>query len=241
MEAFRIPHLPSAAYYIPNFITKDEEEALLAKVYAAPKPKWVTLSRRRLQNWGKYCLTVDGVRGVPSARGTLLEPLPAWLTWPVQRLVEQGVFPADAPANHCLVNEYLPGQGIMPHEDGPFYLPCVATISLGSHTVLDLYPPQEQSHRDGCGENGCESDSAHARLPAASLLLERRSLFVQCDDVYRSYMHGIAERAEDDLANTDGTLLLPPPQAAIQERSTRVSLTYRRVAKAIRSPMLFRR
>jgi hypothetical protein len=28
-------------------------------------------------------------------------------------MVEQGVFPADAPANHCLVNEYLPGQGIM--------------------------------------------------------------------------------------------------------------------------------
>ena len=41
--------------------------------------------------------------------------------------------------NHCLVNEYLAGQGIMPHEDGPAYFPAVATISLGSHTLLDVY------------------------------------------------------------------------------------------------------
>jgi hypothetical protein len=43
----------------------------------------------------------------------LVEPLPAWLMWPLERMMEQQVFPADAPANHCLINEYLAGQGIM--------------------------------------------------------------------------------------------------------------------------------
>jgi alkylated DNA repair protein alkB homolog 6 len=38
------------------------------------------------------------------------------------------------------VNRYLPdGQGIMPHQDGSAYFPTVATLSLGSHTILDIY------------------------------------------------------------------------------------------------------
>lgn len=41
-----------ALYYIPDFITEDEEKFLLQQVYAAPKPKWTQLSNRRLQNWG---------------------------------------------------------------------------------------------------------------------------------------------------------------------------------------------
>ena len=30
-----------------------------------------------------------------------------------------------------------------PHEDGPLYYPTVSTISLGSHTMLDLYEPRQ--------------------------------------------------------------------------------------------------
>ena len=48
---------PPALYYIPDFISKDEEEYLLRQVYAAPKPKWTHLSNRRLQNWGIYRIT----------------------------------------------------------------------------------------------------------------------------------------------------------------------------------------
>ena len=68
--------------------------------------------------------------------------------------------------NHVLVNEYLPGQGIMPHTDGPLFHPTIATVTcnqhyelerellallfycfqvtLGSHTVLRLYSPIEE-------------------------------------------------------------------------------------------------
>ena len=31
--------------------------------------------------------------------------------------------------NHVLVNEYLPGQGIMPHTDGPLFHPTIATVN----------------------------------------------------------------------------------------------------------------
>jgi hypothetical protein len=36
------------------------------------------------------------------------------------------------------VTEYLPGQGIMSHVDGPVYFPVVANLSLGSHTIMNL-------------------------------------------------------------------------------------------------------
>ncbi|RKP25820.1 hypothetical protein SYNPS1DRAFT_15103 [Syncephalis pseudoplumigaleata] len=208
-----------AAYYIPEFITEQEEEQLLKQVYAVPKPKWVTLSNRRLQNWGK--------------RGMLVEPLPDWLTWPLKRIEERGlsIFPATTPANHCLVNEYAAGQGIMPHEDGPMYLPCVATLSLGSHAVLD-FTPRETTTNTGC----------------FSLFLAPRSLFVQRDQLYELYLHGIAETTADDLSNERraSPLLLPPPEPYDSrqgrvERGMRVSLTYRRVARSINKPKLLLR
>lgn len=57
----------------------------------------------------------------------------------------------DAPhgvPNHVLVNEYRPGEGIMPHEDGPAYYPMVATVSLGAPIVLDIFEKGEE----GLGE-----------------------------------------------------------------------------------------
>lgn len=74
-----------------------------------PSNKWVSLTHRRLQ----------AIPSRLSASNTLLStPLPEWLANPVkQRIEDLGCF-TSAPhgINHCLVNEYLPGQGIMPHE-----------------------------------------------------------------------------------------------------------------------------
>ncbi|KAF9939842.1 Alpha-ketoglutarate-dependent dioxygenase alkB 6 [Mortierella antarctica] len=48
----RISCAPPSVYYIPDFITPTEERVLVEKVLGAPKPKWVHLKNRRLQNWG---------------------------------------------------------------------------------------------------------------------------------------------------------------------------------------------
>ena len=68
------------------------------------------------------------------------EPLPPWLAQLTARL---DVFGDGAAANHVLVNEYTPGQGIDAHTDGPFYTPVVVNITLGSHAVLNLYEPRD--------------------------------------------------------------------------------------------------
>lgn len=43
-----------------------------------------------------------------------------------------------------------------PHEDGPLYYPTVGTISLGSHTVLDLYEPRQPEDDDPTEQVGPE-------------------------------------------------------------------------------------
>ncbi|KYO25339.1 alpha-ketoglutarate-dependent dioxygenase alkB-like protein 6 [Alligator mississippiensis] len=186
LDPFRVQEAPPAAYYVPDFISEAEEARLLQQVYAAPKPKWTQLSGRRLQNWG----------GLPHPKGLVPEPLPPWLQYWVEEVSALGVFGGQA-ANHVLVNEYCPGQGIMPHEDGPLYFPTVTTVSLGSPTLLDFYRPV-------C----TEVPGDEPQVPAAqteeqrhvlSLLLEPRSLLVLREELYSRYLHGIRAATSDAL------------------------------------------
>ncbi|XP_032984432.1 alpha-ketoglutarate-dependent dioxygenase alkB homolog 6 isoform X3 [Rhinolophus ferrumequinum] len=103
LEAFRVEQAPPVIYYVPDFISKEEEEYLLRQVFNAPKPKWTQLSGRKLQNWG----------GLPHPRGMVPERLPLWLQRYVDKVSDLSLF-GGLPANHVLVNQYLPGEGIMP-------------------------------------------------------------------------------------------------------------------------------
>nr|XP_045368873.1 alpha-ketoglutarate-dependent dioxygenase alkB homolog 6 isoform X3 [Camelus bactrianus] len=96
------------------------------------------------------------------------ERLPPWLQRYVDKVSDLSLF-GGLPANHVLVNQYLPGEGIMPHEDGPLYYPTVSTISLGSHTMLDLYEPRQPEDDDPTEQ------PRPPPQPATSLLLEPRS------------------------------------------------------------------
>ncbi|KAJ5408676.1 hypothetical protein N7509_002559 [Penicillium cosmopolitanum] len=233
LETARITSLPGEAFYIADFISEDEEEYLLQKVAAAPLPRWTHLSHRRLQTW-------------PSAltkSNTLLESdLPPWLTSPIiePRFNSLGIFksaPHGAP-NHVLINEYRPGQGIMPHEDGAAYHPLVATVSLGAPIVLDIYEKNanEKHHAEQGGEG--ERDHAHnSRKPQFRILQERRSLLITRDLLYTEFLHGIAETSRDDDLGPHSVCnwpLLREKDAFLiggYDRQTRTSLTYRDVLK----------
>ena len=132
--------------------------------------------------------------------------------------------PHKAP-NHILVNEYKPGQGIFPHEDGDAYYPIVATISLGSSLVLDVYEKK--------GPEKAESISGSRWR----ILQEPRSLLITSSGLYKDYLHGIAEVEVDenlDLAGICNWDLLGDHahfENGINQRGTRVSLTFRDVLK----------
>lgn len=99
MELFQIKKCETV-YYIPDFISTEEEEILLKNIYESPKPKWTQLKNRRLQNWG----------GVPQPKGMIAEAIPIWLYHYCEKINDLGCFEKSKP-NHVLINEYLPGQG----------------------------------------------------------------------------------------------------------------------------------
>ncbi|KAE8349372.1 hypothetical protein BDV28DRAFT_62747 [Aspergillus coremiiformis] len=214
----RIKSLPNDAFYIADFITEEEENLLLQKIITAPLPRWTHLSHRRLQTWPS---------ALTKSNALISSPLPSWLISPVVcRLESLGIF-ADSPhaaPNHVLVNEYLPGQGIMPHEDGAAYHPLVATVSLGAPIVLDLYPKAQFRNDEG-------------RRPQHRILQERRSLLVTTQKIYTDYLHGIAETTKDEGLGPDTIcnwgLLREQDRYRCGgvERETRISLTYRDVLK----------
>ncbi|XP_031746391.1 alpha-ketoglutarate-dependent dioxygenase alkB homolog 6 isoform X1 [Xenopus tropicalis] len=222
-----IGKVPRAAYYVPEYISKAEEEYLLRQVYNAPKPKWTQLSGRKLQNWG----------GIPHVRGMVQEKLPSWLQTYADQISSLGVF-GDHCANHVLVNEYNAGEGIMPHEDGPMYYPTVTTISLGSHTLLDFYVPINKD----CPEDQNQVSSTEEQRHILSLLLEPRSLLVVREELYTSYLHGICPKTSDTLGPKAANLeKCTAHSGETLQRGTRVSLTIRFVPKVLKTSILFGR
>lgn len=228
---FKVKEAPADAYYIPNFITAAEEDDLWHQIYQAPKPKWTQLSNRRLQNWG----------GLPHLKGMIPDKIPTWLDKYLVKLHQMEVFEDKRP-NHVLVNEYLPGQGIMAHLDGPLFYPTIATINLGSHTVLDFYSlrDEQEKHEDDHFQDDLESSLKDRYI--GSFLLEQRSLVCFKNDLYHVYMHGIEEVCEDDLKErhffNKHTVELDLTKSPLK-RGTRISLTIRNFPKILNVKLKF--
>lgn len=99
--------------------------------------------------------------------------------------------------------------------DGPLYHPVIATLNLGSHTILNFYQNEEKT-------------------VSFSLFLEPRSLLIQENDIYNNYMHGIEEKEEDCIDESVVNLGKDDPLYSKKhmKRGTRVSLTIRHVIKS---------
>ncbi|KAF1986834.1 hypothetical protein K402DRAFT_393462 [Aulographum hederae CBS 113979] len=237
LSAARISPLPDSFFYIPNFISGEEESYILQKL---PAKSWHTLHHRRLQ---AHPSTLAG----KSHDVLLAAPLPPWLvsTPPIlERFKDLGIFigTKHGAPNHCLVNEYKPGEGIMPHEDGGAYSPVVATVSLGGMIVLDIYEKGqtgEDTQRPGTAPS--DGDQRTSQKPKWRILQPPRSLLVTVDPAYTCTKHGIDNvEVDEDLGPetvANWELLEEEDRTTIQqnqgrsERSLRVSLTYRDVLK----------
>uniref|UniRef100_W5NC29 AlkB homolog 6 n=1 Tax=Lepisosteus oculatus TaxID=7918 RepID=W5NC29_LEPOC len=224
LESYTVKEAPPTVYYVPGFITETEEAYLLQQVYKAPKPKWTQLSGRRLQNWDPG--------GLPHPKGMLVEELPDWLKTYANKISALGAFSGKT-ANHVLVNEYKPGEGIMPHEDGPLYFPTVTTISLGSHTLLDFYRPISTAQE----QEGVPQTEENRYL--LSLLVEPRSLLVLRDDMYTRFLHGVRGVARDTVTESVANLRAVSAELGDSlSRGTRVSLTIRHVPRVLKFVVL---
>ncbi|KAF6773332.1 hypothetical protein AHF37_07062 [Paragonimus kellicotti] len=243
LNQFAVKNFPAQLYYIPDFITEEEELKLHKHIYAVPLPKWVVLSGRRLQNWG----------GIPHPKGMLAEKIPEWLHTYMDRVSNLGAFGGHK-ANHALINEYEPGQGITPHHDGPLYYPVVATINLGSYGVLDFYRPIKDVMNSAAGDQSTNENLAqltpYDSRYIGSALLQPRSLNLVAGELYTHYMHGIdfyrsdriylpgmqeVQAQPDDhracVVNWNNCGLEGDPPSDALFRGTRISITIRYVPK----------
>lgn len=74
-----------------------------------------------------------------------------------------------------------------------------------------------------------------------SILLEPRSLVFVCDDMYKTYLHGISERTVDKISNSIANIEMCEMAQSVEAltRTTRVSLTIRHVPKVLKAKFLF--
>jgi alkylated DNA repair protein alkB homolog 6 len=96
----------------------------------------------------------------------------------------------------------------------------VATVSLGSHIVLNLRPKNTSN-------------------PPIRILQEPGSLLVTTGEMYTDYLHGIEELTADENLSEDTvanwSLLTDPEKwAGSVERKTRTSFTFRDVLKVVK-------
>ena len=120
----------------------------------------------------------------------------------------------------------------MPHEDGAAYHPVVATVSLGGSLVLDV--TEKVTHNDSNDEDTPSRKSWR-------IFQEPRSLLVTTGSAYTDTLHGIAEVKEDTNLNpatvanwdllSDKSKEVLAANGGRNERTTRISLTYRDVLK----------
>ena len=202
-------------HYVPDFITPDEEAAVLAGVYASgTERRWTPSCMRRVQNWG----------GSPGSL-EVTEPLPPFADALRAAIVQSGVYsPADAP-NHVLVNEYRRPAGIAPHNDGAVYAPRVAIITLRGSALMDFWPDDGSPALDD--DRSERARAPDAPVPVAQVLLRPRSLLVYEGDAYR-LRHGIREASEDRVGPTcaNGTVVDVATGDVVERGETRLSVVF---------------
>ncbi|KAG5674435.1 hypothetical protein PVAND_004406 [Polypedilum vanderplanki] len=218
LEEYKIDNINiNTCYYIPNFITESEEKLLLHEINKTPTIRWTQLSNRRLIQIG----------GVPTNKGMIAEEIPKIYQTYIERINDLNIF-KEHKANHILLNEYLPGQGILPHCDGPLFYPIISTISLGSHTVLEFNKQQND-------------DDSYKIVKEFKLFIAPRSLLILKDNLYKDYMHGISEITEDNLDDPTlkNVVTKISESSNVLARSTRYSLTIRNVPRTSKMKLKF--
>lgn len=152
--------------YIPDFISAEEQDFLLAQIDQQP---WLTDLKRRVQHYGyKYDYKARAV-----SSDAYLGPLPDWVLSVSKKLHNADIFPS-AP-DQVIVNEYLPGQGISAHIDCvPCFADTIASLSLGSPCIMEFSNPKTGAKK--------------------SIVLKERSLIVLSGPARYEWQHAIPAR-----------------------------------------------
>ena len=193
--------------YAQNFLSHKDGEEVMQWLQTIPdykqqinqnnKPS--TEREESMQHNGKWTKLKHAKRKVALFDG-MITALPHILQRLINTLVDVGAFPSCERPNHVLINEYNPGEGILPHTDGPAYHSRTATISLGGSDVIFKLTPRQQ--HESSAELQQESKSSSLEV----ILHGNGSLVLFKNDAYLNYCHSISEGVLEETTG-DGVLV----------------------------------
>lgn len=202
-------HQPEGLKVVNEIIDEEDESTLLNLIDWHSDSKVEHLKNRKVKHFGRrFDYTINGI-----VDDNMIDPIPDSLMKLVKEWKEAQLI-SHLP-DQITVNMYEKGQGIPMHIDT--HSCCedeIVSLSLGSDIVMDF----EQLGK------GCPK---HENQNTCCVLLKRRSLLILKDKARYCWKHGIACRKYDAFHNSEN-----PDQFRINERSTRVSFTFRKFRNA---------
>lgn len=143
LNAFRLfrEKMISGLTYYPYFLSDTEQTHLLENL--SNLTHWMSVgtseNSRKVIHFGseyKYRTSVEKAR---------VESFPDWIQSLKQKIVELEEIPKELPFNQCIVNQYLPRQGIHAHIDDPRqFTDFVVCFTLGSSGTIIFQKENEK-------------------------------------------------------------------------------------------------
>ena len=217
---------------IEDFITVEEEKALLAFINKQPWDQDTPLPRRT-QQWG-YAFDYEEMTVLNEAA-----PIPPILDNVVARMrsikeeVRDGSttaterYPYPAKPQQLIINEYTPGQGIHPHIDRACFGDCVASLSLGGAVPFVFDKPGGKEGNttvltDASVPRGLAGSQPNQAVSgdAREVYMPPRCLVMMKGDARWKWTHAIPFSTFNHR-----------PGGVTEKRHTRVSLTFRTVTE----------
>jgi len=219
-------------FYIPNFLTRDYQNAVLSWLQTLPRLDGITVSQKnkscqKLQEEecnGKWVRLKHAQRNV-ALFDLRHERIPFLLRALCNILIEINAFPKSHPPNHVLINEYEPQNGILPHTDGPLYLDRTATFSIGGGDVLFKFTKRFESQKEK--EKCAVKDTTEKDRPVMEVKLNGLgSLIFFTGEAYTNYCHSINDRI-GTTEHVSQYCINSSHSGEVVKRGYRISLTFR--------------
>lgn len=167
MASFVIPGL----YYYRDCFSEAEEKRLIE--FLENESTWFSVgnsdnSRKVLHYGFTYNYSSAGK----------LEQAPAFsetIDWLRSKIREIHSVPTELELNQCIVNKYLPGQGIAPHVDKKTFKDFICCVTVGSGATMEFTKENETN----------------------TLYTEPRSLYIMSGEARYEWKHGMRSRKSD--------------------------------------------
>ncbi len=160
--------LPQGLVYKPEFITRDEEEILLAMIESVSPSR----TKYTIKEIGESVLTRRRAAWFSEARG---DGLPRWLQ-PLRHRIAKWLDVPKERLTSALINEYLCGTGIGWHRDNED-VEHIVGLSLGGWCTMRFRPLPTDRSLD---------------IDQINLDLEPRSCYVMQKDIRWNWQHSIS-------------------------------------------------